>query len=254
VLRKWYSATDTHTYCTISHEPRAWADGDFDADHGLSLDGVGHSARARSAQPFEPGARSQRRRRRLCARPCCACAWASVRQQGQNKIASVAWTALDPVKTRRSGKDDGRTNTDDLLAFDVILELNFGFGVDPERLCGYPLAHLADTWWCTWDTRFSSSQMSLFFSRSMIQQQRLAYSFSPFAYRQLKTVAGCPLRPVDSSTRLLLISRPDLRFGIAPSTSPIDCSYSALPESAVEMHLLHSLSCACLTASTCQSQ
>jgi hypothetical protein len=35
-----------------------------------------------------------------------------------------------------------------LLAFTIpISDPDFGFGVDPGRLCGYPLAHLAGTWW-----------------------------------------------------------------------------------------------------------
>jgi hypothetical protein len=29
---------------SAAHEARAWADGDFDADHGFDLDGVGRSA------------------------------------------------------------------------------------------------------------------------------------------------------------------------------------------------------------------
>jgi hypothetical protein len=37
-------------------QARAWADGDFDADHGFAFDGVGR-----------PVCQS----RRLCARPCC---------------------------------------------------------------------------------------------------------------------------------------------------------------------------------------
>jgi hypothetical protein len=54
-------------------QARAWADGDFDVDHGLGLDGVGRSAHC----PLEPGsrARGQRARwgRRLaCPRPTCS--------------------------------------------------------------------------------------------------------------------------------------------------------------------------------------
>jgi hypothetical protein len=33
-----------------------------------------------------------------------------------------------------------------LLAFNVISDPDFGFGVDPGRLRGYPLAHLTGTW------------------------------------------------------------------------------------------------------------
>jgi hypothetical protein len=34
-----------------------------------------------------------------------------------------------------------------LLASSTISDPDFGFGVDPGRLRGYPLAHLAGTWW-----------------------------------------------------------------------------------------------------------
>jgi hypothetical protein len=48
-------------------QARAWADGDFDADHGVGLDGVGRARliRARRAAPegWSGGAR-----RRLCTR------------------------------------------------------------------------------------------------------------------------------------------------------------------------------------------
>jgi hypothetical protein len=48
---------------------RAWADGDFDADHGFGLDGVGRSAQG----PIRAGrAASEGWGRRLRARPCCA--------------------------------------------------------------------------------------------------------------------------------------------------------------------------------------
>jgi hypothetical protein len=48
-------------------QARAWADGDFDADHSLGLDGVGRSARPIRAGRAAPGGW----RRRLCARFCC---------------------------------------------------------------------------------------------------------------------------------------------------------------------------------------
>jgi hypothetical protein len=48
------------------------------------------------------------------------------------------------------------------------------------------------------------------------------------------------LRSVESSTQLHLILRPDVE---SPRQARSIVSYSALPESAVEMHLLHSLSC-----------
>jgi hypothetical protein len=34
-----------------------------------------------------------------------------------------------------------------LLVSMAISDPDFGFGVDPGRLRGYPLAHLAGTWW-----------------------------------------------------------------------------------------------------------
>jgi hypothetical protein len=48
-------------------QARAWADGDFDADHGLAFDGVGRPARiVRAGRAAQSGWR-----RRMCARPCC---------------------------------------------------------------------------------------------------------------------------------------------------------------------------------------
>jgi hypothetical protein len=49
-------------------QARAWADGDFDADHGFAFDGVG----AWAARLIRAGRAAQSGwRRRLCARPCC---------------------------------------------------------------------------------------------------------------------------------------------------------------------------------------
>jgi hypothetical protein len=48
------------------------------------------------------------------------------------------------MKSERRGK--GRVKRE-LLAFNAISDPDFGFGVDPGRLRGYPLAHLAGTWW-----------------------------------------------------------------------------------------------------------
>jgi hypothetical protein len=62
---------------------------------------------------------------------------------------------------------------------------------------------------------------------------------TPFADGVVYIQLGCPLRSVESSTQLHLILRPDLE-------SPRQARSIELlgtPESAVEMHLLHSLSC-----------
>jgi hypothetical protein len=64
--------------------------------------------------------------------------------------------------------------------------------------------------------------------------------FNPFAFLQRHTAVVCPLRSVGSSTQLLLVLRSDLARGL---DEPDRLSYSELPKSADEMHLLHSLSC-----------
>jgi hypothetical protein len=65
------------------------------------------------------------------------------------------------------------------------------------------------------------------------------FCFFFFAHRQRHAAVGCPLRHVEPSTQLLWSW--DLIWpGI---DKPDRLSYSALPESADEMHLLHSLSC-----------
>jgi hypothetical protein len=54
--------------------------------------------------------------------------------------AAVPWSLKAGLYFRDSGVV--------LLAFTIPKsEPDFGFGVDPGRLRGYPLAHLAGTWW-----------------------------------------------------------------------------------------------------------
>jgi hypothetical protein len=46
-LPGWDAAAERRSAQDELHSPaqaKAWADGDFDADHGFGLDGVGHSA------------------------------------------------------------------------------------------------------------------------------------------------------------------------------------------------------------------
>jgi hypothetical protein len=49
-------------------QARAWADGDFDADHGFAFDGAGRARRIRAGRAAPSGWR-----RRMCARPCLPC-------------------------------------------------------------------------------------------------------------------------------------------------------------------------------------
>jgi hypothetical protein len=57
-------------------QARAWADGDFDADHGFAFDGVGRRIRAGREAP------SGWRWWLLCAHPCCK------NKNGQDSVRS----------------------------------------------------------------------------------------------------------------------------------------------------------------------
>jgi hypothetical protein len=51
------------------------------------------------------------------------------------------------IELKKRMGPESKTCTRQLLVSMAISDPDFGFGVDPGRLRGYPLAHLAGTWW-----------------------------------------------------------------------------------------------------------